>query len=299
MFKKRILLTEQFPALKEIGIMEFRFEIFKDYRTDLRKHHHGPYCEIGYIQTGIFSELFFDPEETAVEDATVFELHGEDLIRIPPNRVHSTAPYFPLNALSYWLILDPECPNLLKFPPESADLLRQVLRKTSHNIFHIPQSISARLLEAFHLLTNPTESHLFRACNLLALFLLESAELEQRYASHSSAYSALSPAAVDAVLFISNNLLSASLNLDSLAKHLGYSRTYTSTFMKKELGMNLQDYIIHSKIKLACQLLQNHTVTETAMLLNFSSSQYFSNVFKKQMHMTPSEYQSNSVKENG
>lgn len=290
MQKERIFLTEKFPYLTEIGIVDFRCKMIKEYRTDLSKHHHGRCYEIGYVTSGIQGQLLFSEDETSPEEAQQFELRGDDLIMFSPYAVHSTAPGFMINAFAYWLVLDPDCPCFLNYPSETSALLKDALRSIRFNTIHLPKAIASRLSDAFNLLTNPSEMNILRAYNLLSLFILKIAEFDKEYVGQSSEFSSLSPSAIDVAVYINNNLFNPELTLDSIAEYLHYSRGYTSTFIKKELGMTLQDFIAHSKIQHACKLLRHYSITEVAMMLNLSSSQYFSYVFKKYMYMTPSEY---------
>ena len=53
---------------------------------------------------------------------------------------------------------------------------------------------------------------------------------------------------------------------------------------------NQDEYILNKRIELSLELLKTRTITETAFLLCFSSSQHFSRAFKDRTNMTPREY---------
>ena len=78
-----------------------------------------------------------------------------------------------------------------------------------------------------------------------------------------------------------------------LAEIGGVSPDYLSQIFKREMGENLNSYIITRKLEYAKELItkgmSNKEICET---LKFSSSSYFVTVFKNKYHMTPTEYKS-------
>ena len=58
-----------------------------------------------------------------------------------------------------------------------------------------------------------------------------------------------------------------------------------------EVGISPRNFINFHKVEAAKGLLlEGHSVTDTAMALNFSSSNYFSNVFRRYTSFSPSQY---------
>ena len=85
--------------------------------------------------------------------------------------------------------------------------------------------------------------------------------------------------------------LSAGLPLEELAALAELSVSQFKLNFKKEFGTSPRHFINQKKIDRAKELLlAGCSVTETAMQLGFSSSNYFSGVFKKYVFRTPSEY---------
>ena len=136
----------------------------------------------------------------------------------------------------------------------------------------------------------PDKTRCFRGCQLLSLFILELADFNKKITDESYHGKALSAKILDAVSFIENNLLNPELSVQTIADHLHFSRAYIMTAFRNEIGMTIHEYILRSKIEYACELLDNYSITETAFLLNFSSSQHFSRVFKEHIGMTPGDY---------
>ena len=96
--------------------------------------------------------------------------------------------------------------------------------------------------------------------------------------------------------FIDNNILNPDLDVKMIAEHLNYSKAYTMTIFRNETGMSVHEYIMRRKIEYARDLLETHSITETAFMLNFSSSQHFSKVFKSHTLMTPRSYKLSRLK---
>ncbi len=82
------------------------------------------------------------------------------------------------------------------------------------------------------------------------------------------------------------------LMLSTLAEKAGYTESYLSRKFAQEMGCSITDYIQQSKIERSKFLLSNseYTVDEISDLLGFGSRSYFSNVFKKIVGESPTQY---------
>lgn len=91
-------------------------------------------------------------------------------------------------------------------------------------------------------------------------------------------------------------LLQSELNseddITALPTRLGCSRSQLYQLFTQEVGMAPNDYRQRLRIKQSCERLTNSAdhVTDIAMQMGFSSSQYFSRVFKKYIGVTPNSY---------
>lgn len=94
--------------------------------------------------------------------------------------------------------------------------------------------------------------------------------------------------------------LSDEVTLDKLAEVSGYSLSHFKLKFKEQIGMPPAEYVILQKIKYAKQMIEttDMTVTELAYELGFSSSNYFSTVFKKILNVTPKQYKKNFMRDN-
>ncbi|MGJ8640975.1 MAG: AraC family transcriptional regulator [Opitutaceae bacterium] len=81
--------------------------------------------------------------------------------------------------------------------------------------------------------------------------------------------------------------------LESMANHCGLGRSAFSKYCYQLQNASPVDYLNHCRLKHAAKRLQAEpetTVTTIAFDLGFSSSQYFSRVFKQAFHCTPSNW---------
>ncbi len=92
--------------------------------------------------------------------------------------------------------------------------------------------------------------------------------------------------------YILMNVPPSNLSMDELAHMAGYSNYYFSRKFKKEVGVTVNQYILNVKIDYAKNLLRtgNLTITKIGEMLNFCSRSYFTDVFLRNVGVTPLEY---------
>lgn len=81
------------------------------------------------------------------------------------------------------------------------------------------------------------------------------------------------------------------ISVDGIAKHIGINRSYLFKLFREELGMSVQEYIVHTRMKMACKLLRhpNAQINVVASSLGYEVCS-FSRIFKKTVGMSPMEY---------
>lgn len=97
--------------------------------------------------------------------------------------------------------------------------------------------------------------------------------------------------------YIDNNL-DKKITVAELAELLYLDEVYFSNAFTKCIGVTPSQLIIGKKISRAMLLLrsENMSTQEIAFSLGFSSEAYFSRLFKKKTHLTPSEFRKNVQK---
>ncbi len=97
------------------------------------------------------------------------------------------------------------------------------------------------------------------------------------------------------VRYINHHLLDKErLKIATIANEFNISNSYFSDYFKRQAGINLNDYIVKAKLRLA-ETYITHTdmsIKEIAHELNFTDSSYLSNSFKRCYGMTIREYKS-------
>ena len=100
----------------------------------------------------------------------------------------------------------------------------------------------------------------------------------------------------NAIRFIQQNVCEH-ITVADVAEHVGFSRSYFSSYFKKELGFSVSAFILRCKMEEAKQLLKNtdKSVSVISSYLCFSSQSHFQSAFKKQYGITPLQYRRNPV----
>lgn len=77
-----------------------------------------------------------------------------------------------------------------------------------------------------------------------------------------------------------------------VADHVGFSRSYFSTYFKEQLGFTLSAFILRCKLEEGKHLLQftDKPLSVISNYLCFSSQSHFQTAFKKQYHITPLQF---------
>lgn len=82
------------------------------------------------------------------------------------------------------------------------------------------------------------------------------------------------------------------IGIEEVAEHVQISFSYFCTLFKQTAGCTFLEYLTRFRIQKACQLLRESEVKvfQIAPLVGYQDPRYFTQVFKKMMGMTPSEY---------
>ncbi len=99
------------------------------------------------------------------------------------------------------------------------------------------------------------------------------------------------------VRYISENYM-REITLSEIAARVYMEETYFSKKFKRLTGFGFKEYLIFTRIKAAQKMLweTDASVIEISDLCGFSSSNYFGDVFKRYVGVSPSEYRKSAVK---
>jgi AraC-like DNA-binding protein len=89
-----------------------------------------------------------------------------------------------------------------------------------------------------------------------------------------------------------------SISLEDASRHVSMSKEYLARCFRQEMGITLVTYLNRYRVNQSKALLEKGdcNLTEIALETGFSSSGYFSRVFRQEVGMSPTEYQ-RSVKQ--
>lgn len=92
--------------------------------------------------------------------------------------------------------------------------------------------------------------------------------------------------------YVDENYGREDFSLQEAARHVGLSAQYVSKLFRREMGETFVDYLTSVRLRQAIRLMHNEDmkIYEIAERCGYSTQHYFSNVFKKNMGMSPAEY---------
>jgi two-component system response regulator YesN len=95
----------------------------------------------------------------------------------------------------------------------------------------------------------------------------------------------------EAISYIKNHF-EQDLGMEQVAEKVDLSVSYFSHLFKQRTGVTFLEYLTNVRVDYACLLLQNLELKtyEIAVKVGYTDQRYFSQVFKKKMKKTPSEY---------
>lgn len=94
------------------------------------------------------------------------------------------------------------------------------------------------------------------------------------------------------ILAYMNTHITEPITIEEICREFFISRSSLQMLFKMYLQTSPKSYLLSSKLEKSKELIREnqHTVSEIAYLLGFSSIHYFSRLFKKYFNMSPSEY---------
>lgn len=274
--KDRIVLT--FEQLRIPGVRTFGKHTMQTAVSPLLPHFHENCFEITFVTKGMI--LFYVNNRE-------YRVNGGDAFIAFPNEMHSTNSTPMSVGEILWLQLDisSEADFLFLDRKAAATLIRQLHAIPHHNIRTDNKEIRSVLTKAFSLVLESGNEMMTASYITIYLHLLIHFSKETQFP--------LTPDIGQSLNYILDNITS-DLSLDFLAQYCHLSTSHYKQKFKNEMGISPRNFINQQKIEYSKSLLlDGNSITEVSMILGFSSSSYFSVIFKKYTAFTPSEYVQN------
>jgi AraC-like DNA-binding protein len=256
---------------KNISASRYKTSYGMDYHT------HN-YFEIEYVVTGKCRQVFKNDS---------YEFSRGDIALFKPNSRHE---FFASNELEILrIIIKPEMlPKVYLDNQEQFDIA---------SIYRLPPNEVRRIENVLFAIEKEFESQgeyyidVIRGCLevVFAILLRVSRKLESNNKNSSL---------IDFKVFftyIENNL--TTVTPSSVAAYSGYNFPYFSKLFKKNVGVNLSEYINHKKLERASRLLidTNKSIEEIGYDVGFNHKSYFHRMFKRHYGVTPEEFRKSSL----
>lgn len=218
-----------------------------------------------------------------------FTIHGGDIFMTYPGEVHSggNAPQEVAEIIWFQLSFSDADQFLGTVYPHSVYLFEQ-LQQYNHRILRVSQKELQVLARSFDLCSGKSVKERVLGHNYLLNFILRNLCGTENSASDVSA----SGFDFLAVKNYMKEHINDNPSLEELAAYCGFSPSKFSNHFKEAVGTTPHAYMLKLKLERAKDLLRgtDKTIMEIAQELAFSSSDYFSSVFKKYTGMTPTQY---------
>ena len=275
---KRQILTEyrlNIPGFQMVGRT-----MSESHTKILETHIHKNCMEIVYVVSG---------SQKYTIDGKEYVVNGNQLFIAPPDVPHSSGD-MPHGRYDIYMmkIYGDYRKSFLHMTEPYAKLLHTAVLTLKGPVISPAENLKHKFDRMFYELTQNDLLQNMHGRVLLQELLLEIC------ASAVSEYPTASSTISVAMNFIAKNI-TEEITLEELAAYCGLSLSRFKQRFREEMGIAPREYINIKKIEEAKRLLREGVgITDTAFGLGFSSSTYFSVVFKKVVGMSPKDYRKNN-----
>lgn len=218
-----------------------------------------------------------------------WQVHGSLMLREPPNRIFYTL--FSLSDGCSDSETEIRFPASLEFSEAEQKTLGAVFAEAQRHAWPATPLLKALFPELIRRLDSKTAIDKIAAPALLRTLLIELAGIISRSQTETQW---LSPTVRKVKTFLPRIAESMDHNwtLEEMAAECGIKRTQFANIIKQLTGYSPGQYLQRVRFDRACELLRNtdSSITNIALECGYSSSQYFAEAFRNQVHMKPSEY---------
>ena len=271
--KERIIYTQEQHHVP--GIHALARHTMKDSIPSLKWHYHENSFEFTISTKGAFS---FSTQTSS------YRFSGGDVFIAFPDEIHGTNNIPVSVGEIYWFQLDISNPKEFLFMNEDTAIhMIESLQALPHHVVQAnAEEMRPLIQQAFYLAQRNEEPEFIASYLQLFLHLLIHSANNEKFA--------MSPDIGRTLNYILDNI-TEELSLEELAALANLSCSQYKQKFKKQLGISPRHFINQQKIEYSkLLLLEGMSVTDIAMLLGFTTSSYFSTVFKKYTLYTPTEY---------
>lgn len=250
-------------------------------------HYHSDIVEIHCILKG--ERISYVESE---EGLTPHIIRGRETFLTFPYELHNNGDYSQKPCEFYGLQINvKDRDHLLCLNKEYSNLLCEQLLSSSHRHLQISSTEIQLMRMAFNLFTSSDPADLKTSILFLSCFLF-SLQYMNPTPSQQGAGQAPIDRHIQKVLTYIEAHLTNPLPIQSLAEISGYSPSYFKSKFRNETGITPAEFITLQKVRYAQKLLETteRSITDIAYELGFSSSNYFSSVFKKITNISPLSY---------
>ena len=271
-----IILTRN--QLRIPGLHVFGWHDSNASLKDLKPHYHKNCLEISFFLKGAITFSVHGKNYT---------MYGGDAFRTLPEDIHGTnsIPISPGEMI--WMQLDISDPtDFLFLSPEAARELilswQTIEQPRIHTDKRFSMALAGQLIRQIKSGESARHRHAF--CSIVVSFLYQLLTFAEKTAD------IISPDIHRACMYIEEHLAEP-ISISRLAEISCLSESHFKYKFRRSLGVTPGNYINQKRIELIKQELTRHTsLTTLSMEWGFSSSAYFSTVFKKYTGMSPSAW---------
>jgi AraC-like DNA-binding protein len=276
--------TQLLPELPIIG----RFHLLQAVPGGLRSDAHPNEYELHLVQEGCLDVWVDSPEKQ-------YTVTGGSATFTQPGQTHGGVREV-LNPGRWCMLRFVVAPNSRKTPTGmtsiQASQLRQMLAGIESPVFAFSPSLEKcfeRLLDEHR--HRSLTSELMARSLLHELILWIARDYDASKITRARRLSRYSPPIQAAVLWLDGHVGEQVL-MEHAANAAGLSESHFRRWFQKEVGFNPADYMMYRRVEIAKDKLRgsNASVTKIAMDLGFSTSAYFTSVFRKRTGLTPTQY---------
>ena len=261
--------------------------LFKSDTNYVDAHSHS-YLEIGYVLSGQALHKYERHIDTLSEGDYYIIDHG----KVHEYMQIGETPLVVLNCMFVPRFFHPALANQTNldslFSSQVFSINFKSITKLERPLFHDKDGIiRSLLLEMYDEYTEKESGHQDMLRSLLTNVLVQTF----RKLNTSSSSDIKHPVIESLLNYINSNYFTKS-PLQDFAKNEYYSLAYISRLFKKEVGITIQEYILQTRINVACYLLSNTDlkIENIAAKVGYNDSKFFTKTFKTHTKYTPREY---------